>query len=75
MSAPVDCVPCKPLPPVQASEAVQEVAFVEDHCSVVLALLLTELCRAVRLRVGAGPVTETVVDCAALPPVPLHDSE
>jgi hypothetical protein len=74
MSSPVDCAPCKPLPPVQAPEAVQEVAWVEDQFSVVLALLLIELCRAVRLTVGAGPVTETVVDCAALPPAPLHDS-
>ena len=46
MSSPVDCAPCKPLPPVQAPEAVQEVAWVEDQFSVVLALLLIELCRA-----------------------------
>jgi hypothetical protein len=74
MSSPVDCAPCKAFPPLQAPEAVQEVAWVEDQFSVVLALLLIELCRAVRLTVGAGPVTETVVDCEALPPTPLHDS-
>jgi len=58
--------------PLQPPDAVQEVAFVDDHVSVAAAPLLTVLGLAEKATVGAGVVTVTVTDCAALPPVPLH---
>jgi hypothetical protein len=42
--------------------------------SVEFAPLAIVLGLAVRLIVGAGCVTDTVADCAALPPVPLQAS-
>ena len=52
--------------------AVQEVALVDDQLSVALLPLATVLGLAVKLIVGAGVFTDTVVDCAALPPVPVQ---
>lgn len=60
--------------PDHAPEAVHEVAFVDDQVSVEFAPLAIVLGLAVRLIVGAGCVTDTVADCAALPPVPLQAS-
>ena len=55
-------------------EAVQAVALVADQVSVELLPLATVLGLAARLMVGTGCVTDTVADCAALPPVPVQVS-
>ena len=60
--------------PDQAPEALHEVAFVADHVSVALPPLLMALGPTLSVTVGAGVLTETVADCAALPPLPLHVS-
>ena len=60
------------LAPDQEPEALQEVAFAEVQFKVALPPLVTALGPALRLTVGAGDLTDTVADCAALPPVPLH---
>ena len=66
----MDCEPLTGLLPDQAPEAVQEVALVADQVKVELLPLITELGLALRLIVGAGDFTDTVADCAALPPAP-----
>jgi len=66
----VDCEPLTGLLPDHAPEAVQAVAFVADQVRVELLPLITELGLALRLIVGAGDFTDTVADCAALPPAP-----
>jgi len=58
----VDCEPLTALVPDQAPEAVQAVAFVDDHVRLELLPLATVLGLAVRATVGAGAVTETVTD-------------
>jgi hypothetical protein len=58
--------------PDHAPEAVQEVALVADQAKVALLPLITELGLALRLIVGAGAFTDTVADCAALPPAPVQ---
>ena len=68
----MDCEPLAGLPPDQAPEAVQVVAFVADQVKVELLPLITELGLALRLIVGAGAFTDTVADCAALPPAPVQ---
>ena len=70
----MDCVPVSALVPDQDPEAVQAVALVADQVSVELPPLATVLGLAARLMVGTGCVTETVADCAALPPVPVQVS-
>jgi hypothetical protein len=50
------------------------VALVADQVSVELLPLLTVLGLATKLTVGAGCVTDTLADCAALPPAPLQVS-
>jgi len=72
VSAPVLCEPVTALAPTQAPEAVQAVAFVEDHANVDAAPLVTVLGEAAKLTVGAGVLTDTVADCVALPPAPLQ---
>ena len=72
LSAAVDCVPAGAIVPLQPSDATQEVALVEDHVNVDLPPLATVVGLAVRVTVGAGVVTVTVVDCAALPPLPVQ---
>jgi len=72
VSEPVDCEPLTPLLPDQAPEAVQEVALVETQASVDALPPVIELGLALKLTVGAGAVTDTVADCAALPPVPVQ---
>jgi hypothetical protein len=72
VNAPVDWVPVIALAPDQAPEAAHEVAFVEDHVSVALLPLFKALGPTLRVRVGADALTETVADCAALPPVPVQ---
>ena len=70
MSAPVDCEPLRALLPDQAPEAVQALAWVDDHVKVALPPLLMALGPTLRLTVGSDALTETVVDCAALPAGP-----
>jgi hypothetical protein len=60
--------------PDHPPEAVQAVALVDVHESVDAAPLFTVLGLAEKLTVGAGVLTETVVDCVALPPVPVQVS-
>lgn len=60
--------------PDHPPEAVQAVACVEVHERVDAAPLFTVLGLADKLTVGAGVLTETVVDCAALPPAPVQVS-
>ena len=74
VSAPVDFDPLRPTAPDHAPEAVHEVALVADQVSVELLPLAIVLGLAARLTVGAGWVTDTVADCAALPPVPVQVS-
>ena len=68
----MDCEPLTDLLPDQAPEAVQDVALVADQVRVALLPLITELGLALRLMVGAGDFTETVADCAAVPPAPVQ---
>lgn len=73
VSAPVDCEPLTGLAPDQPPDAVQAVALVADQVRVALPPLATVLGLVARVMVGAGCVTETVADCAALlPPVPVQ---
>jgi hypothetical protein len=68
----VDWVPLAALTPDHAPEAVQEVAFVAVQVNVALLPLATVLGFAAKVTAGAGEVTDTVVDCVALPPPPVH---
>jgi hypothetical protein len=70
VSAPVDCEPLRALLPDQVPEAVQAVAWVDDHVRVALPPLVMALGPTLRLTVGSGALTETVVDCTALPAGP-----
>jgi hypothetical protein len=70
--APVACEPLTALVPDQAPDAVQELALVEDQVKVALLPLATVLGLAAKVTVGAGAVTDTVADCAALPPLPVQ---
>lgn len=72
MSAPVDCAPLSDLVPDQPPDAVQLVALVDDQVSVALAPLLIALGPTLKLTVGNGDLTVTVVDCVALPPGPVQ---
>ena len=74
MTAPVDCEPLKALLPDQPPEATHEVALEDDQVSVALAPLATVVGFALSATVGAGVVTVTVADCAALPPAPVQVS-
>jgi hypothetical protein len=62
VSAPVACDPTLALLPLQAPEAVQAVALVEDQLKVEPLPLATVLGAADSVTVGAGAVTETVAD-------------
>ena len=75
VTGPVDCDPFAALVPDQAPEAVQAVAFLDDQVRVDAAPLSIVLGLAAKARVGAGAVTDTVVDCVALPPAPVQVSE
>jgi hypothetical protein len=70
----VDAEPVVAIAPDQAPEAVQVAALVEDQVRVEPLPLLTVLGLAANVTVGAGWVTDTVADCAALLPVPLQVS-
>ena len=70
-------MPLVALLPVQPPDAVHAVAFEADQLKVDAVPVLTELGVAEKLIVGAAAVvvTETAVDCVALPPEPVHVSE
>ena len=68
----MECEPLTGSLPDQAPDAVQDVAFAADQVSVDALPLMTELGLALKLTVGAGAFTDTVADCAALPPVPVQ---
>jgi hypothetical protein len=74
LSAPVLCEPLIAWLPLQAPEAVHEVALVADQFNIEPLPLAIVLGLAVTLTVGAAVVTETVADCVALPPVPTQVS-
>ena len=71
----MDCEPLMALVPDQPPAAVQAVALLEDQVKTALPPLAIVLGLAVRATVGAGGVTDTIVDCVALPPVPVQVSE
>jgi hypothetical protein len=68
----VDCDPLVALLPLQAPDAVHEVALLADHERVELLPLEIVLGFALKLTVGAREVTVTVADCSALPPAPVQ---
>ena len=72
LSAPVDWLPEIAFAPDQAPDAAHEVAFVADHVSVALPPLLIALGPTLSVTAGADALTETVADCTALPPLPVH---
>jgi hypothetical protein len=73
VNAPVEAVPDVPLLPIQAPLAVQLVALVDDHVSVLALPLATLLGLALIATVGAeGALTVTVTDCTAVPPTPVQ---
>ena len=61
-----------PLVPDQAPDAVQAVALLDDQTTDAALPRVIELGLALKLTVGAGALTETVADCAALPLVPVQ---
>jgi hypothetical protein len=71
-SAPVDRDPLTGTLPDHAPEALHEVALVADQVKVAPLPLITELGLALKVIVGAGDFTDTVADCAALPPAPVQ---
>ncbi len=71
---PVDCVPLTALLPDQPPDAAHEVAFMDCQVRVALPPLETALGPTLRLTVGIGALTDTVADCAAVPPAPLQVS-
>ena len=69
---PVGCDPVSALVPDHAPEAVHEVASTDDQDrtdALPLAMLLGE---ALSFTVGGVALTDTVADCAALPPGPVQ---
>jgi hypothetical protein len=70
--APVACEPLTALVPDQAPDAVHELALVEDQVKVAPLPLATVLGLAAKVTIGTGAVTDTVADCAALPPPPVQ---
>jgi len=58
----VDCEPLTCRAPDQAPEAEQEVALADDQVKVALRPLVIALGPTLRLTVGVGDLTETVVD-------------
>ncbi len=72
VSVAVCCEPLAASEPLQPPEAAQEVALVEDQLKVDVPPLATVLGLALSVTLGAGVVTVTVADCAALPPLPVQ---
>jgi hypothetical protein len=74
LSAPVDRDPLVARVPDQPPDAVQLVAFVEDHDKVALEPLAMLVGLTLSEIVGTGADTEIVTDWAALPPAPVQVS-
>lgn len=73
VSAALDCDPLMPLGPDQPPDAVHAVALVDDQLSLDVPPLATVLGLALKPTVTEGcALTETVADCAAVPPAPVH---
>ena len=72
----MDCEPLIAWLPDQPPDAVHAVALLADQLNVELPPVTTVLGLAwsVTVGAGAGEVTETLTDCVALPPAPLHVS-
>jgi hypothetical protein len=68
----VDCEPLSDLPPDQAPEAMHAEALLDDQVRLALLPLATVLGLAASATVGAGGVTDTVIDWVALPPAPAQ---
>ena len=68
----MDAVPLTDLLPVQAPEAVQDVALVALQVNVALPPLATLAGLAVKFNVGGAASTVTVTESDADPPVPLQ---
>jgi hypothetical protein len=73
-SAAVVCDPLAGRPPVQPPEAAHEVALVADQLKVATPPFATVLGAAFSVTTGAAALTETLADCDAVPPVPVHVS-
>ncbi len=71
LSAPVDCEPLSGMLPDHPPDAVHAVALLDDQVNVALFPLVIVLGLTVKATFGAGCVTETVVDWAALVPALL----
>lgn len=65
-------MPLVALVPLQPPEALQLVALVADHVRADVAPLLMVLGLADSVTVGAAAVTDTVLDCEAVPPAPVQ---
>jgi hypothetical protein len=74
VKAPVDCEPLTGLAPDQAPEAMHEVALLDDQVNMAELPLVIVLGPAAIATVGCGGVTDTTVDCVALPPAPVQVS-
>jgi hypothetical protein len=72
LRTPVDSEPLTGSLPDHAPEAEHEVALSAFHLSVELVPLAMVLGVALMLTLGAVDFTERVVDCVALPPVPVQ---
>jgi hypothetical protein len=73
LKAPVLCVPLAGLVPLQAPEAVQEVALRELHVNVDMPPLATDVGDAVKVTIG--PMLTVTLEATLLPPGPLQVSE
>ena len=71
-SGPLDSFPEVAFAPLQAPDAVQLVASVEDQVRVDDCPETTLVGLALKDKVGAGGVTVTVTDCVIVPPAPLQ---
>jgi hypothetical protein len=72
VTAPVDCEPLVATDPLQAPEAVQAVASVEDQVNVALPPLDTLLGLALIVTVGGVADVVTIADCDAAPAAPVQ---
>jgi hypothetical protein len=72
--AAVLCDPLTATPPLHPPDATHAVAFVDVQVRVEVEPLCTVVGLAVKVTAGAGVVTVTVADCAALPPLPVQVS-
>ena len=70
----MDWCPLVPLAPAQAPEAWQLVALVADQVKVALPPLVTAVGPTLNVTPGSGAFTDTVADCAAVPPGPVQVS-